>query len=159
MLFAASSPPQLSCKSHCRHVGADSLEMETRGKGGRGFVTIALTLTKSSLSCRCLVVTPQCHVSTLSRWRWSSRCPGYETATVVDPEIGPGGNSVVCSCKSPPQLGNQAGPHPNERLLQSTSVFGSRHHLQWELWSIPQLAVGSVIYGKRQMLALALLFS
>lgn len=35
----------LAVKSHCGHMGADSLEIETRGKGGQGFVTIALTLT------------------------------------------------------------------------------------------------------------------
>lgn len=63
------------------------------------------------------------------------------------------------SRKSPTQLGNQAGPPPNERLLQSTLVSGSRHYLQRQLWSVPQLAVGSVIYGKKQMFVLALPFS
>lgn len=38
-------------------------------------------------------------------------------------------------------------------------MFARRHHVQWELWSIPQLVVGSAIYGKRPMLALALPFS
>lgn len=89
----------------------------------------------------------------------SSRCPCYETAAGFDLEVGPGGNSGVHSCKPLRQLGNQAGPHPNEGLLQSASVFGRRYDLLWELWSIPLLAVGSVICGKRQMLALALPFS
>lgn len=42
MLFAASSPLQPSCK----HRGADSLEMETDGRGGCRFVTVPLPLTR-----------------------------------------------------------------------------------------------------------------
>lgn len=126
LLFAASFSPQLSCKSHCRHVGADSSEMETRGKGRTRICYHSTDLDKSSLSCHCLAVTPQCHVLTLSWWRWFSRCPCYETAAGFDPEVGPGGNSGVCSCKPPRQLGNRAGPHPNERLLRSVLVFGRR---------------------------------
>lgn len=53
----------------------------------------------------------------------------------------------------------KSGPHPKERLLLSTLMFGRRNHVQWELWSIPQPVVSSVIYEKRQMLALALPFS
>lgn len=50
-------------------------------------------LGESSLSCHCLVRTLQCHVLTRSWWRWSSRWLGY------GPEVGSGGNSIVCSCK------------------------------------------------------------
>lgn len=68
LLFAASSLPQLSCQSQCRHVGADSLEMETRGKGGQGFVTVALTLTNDNCPVTASL-TPQGRVLTLSQWR------------------------------------------------------------------------------------------
>lgn len=123
LVFAAYSPLQLSCKITLRTHGSWLLGNRNQRKGRTRICYHCPDLDESSPSCHCLVMTLQCHVLSLSWWRWSSRWLGY------GPEVGSGGNS-------------KSGPHPKERLVLSTSVFGRTDHVQWELWSISQLVVG-----------------
>lgn len=144
--FAASCPPQPGSKSHCKHVGADSLEMETRGKGRAWVRCHCPALDDPSLSCPCLVVIPQHHVRAGCGWRWSAGSPGVGfPGCVLEAGVGPGGSSMGVPCLG---WGTKLLPVPRE----VPAGCGRRHRLCWEHWCILQPAMGSAIYGKRQLL-------